>query len=211
MVLRPIHYLPGTDEYTNMQYPNQEPPRRNEETWQMPYGSREASSIGGSYPQSQAYDQHSLPPYSPYTAAVGESTEYYRAPRQAQTSGAEYSDQVRYSQFSQSLDVASGYERASQFPPRTYDAHEQPVAYDYGTESTYAPFNIPPEVKQEAEPNAYGRWNASYTVDLDAPRPEPTQSSVDGCAAPAAGTVQDRGIMGAMAGATAGGYAGKLH
>ena len=189
-----------------MQYPSQEPDPPSGGTWQTPYGQAASSQDDDRVqpqqsPQERVQDAfHGEHPYAP---TRGENSSYYGSAPYTNGSSSSWQDLygnaqgntgIAMSQYGQTYAEASG-----QYGYRhsDYDANQYP-AYQQA-------YQEPEYVKQEMPVDAYAGQNVPL-VDLTRPEIRPP---VNAFPLHASAQENDRGFMGALAGAAAGGYAGE--
>jgi len=220
MVLRPVYHSQADE--PNMQYPYQSTEPIDQGTWQTPYGTESQSTAYGVYASSQT----SPPPVDqmqvatgPYAATIGESSNYYDHSQQQldYKSGWESQNQSVYGESQH--DNGPSYDAQYQ-PSQAHYGSDYPPANPYGPQNSYNP-NVQyatPEVKHEEQPYANGQQFLPYQEGAftgpfapkaeGATQPSPVQAFQP---SPDQAFEQDRGVMGAIAGAAAGGYAGQYH
>jgi hypothetical protein len=218
MVLRPV-YHPQEDEQ-NMQYPYRATERLDQGTWQTPYGAEYQTTAHDSncvLPQGPPaqYDQTQFA--TPYAAPNGENTTYYENTPQHPAYDTNWQNQDQPVHGQQQYNYAPAYEATPSNPQNGPYSHGNTPVPPYQAQDSYKvePHFSEPEVKQEEQLYARMQQSSPYPdTTYSAPpgiRDEQGYQSIPGQAPPSSsnhGLEQDRGVMGAIAGAAAGGYAG---
>jgi hypothetical protein len=194
MVRKPNYEYSNQDQQQpsfNMQYPPaaQGPPY-NDDSKPLPPNLNQSQQNQSSYP----YTAQSPPPVTgPYGAAYGESQGYYRPPYQPTYPEQPYQSQSYAPGPYANQSYGSPQQYGQQYPPQQYPQHYQPPV-----EAPYA--SPPPSNATHYSGSPHGDQPPTYTAGYQPPAGAPPQAD------------EERGIMGALAGGAAGGYAGhKMH
>lgn len=209
MVLRPVYHSQAGGQ--NMQYPYQEACQPEQGSWQTPYGTQLQAAVPNDH---SAQSQRSSPPAAhsqyvppgPYATATGESSNYYNNSEQRPTYDSSWSNRTEGDHRQSQYNDAPLHQPPYHVPQGPY-GYEHPGANPYGLSFQPPSHGAPSEVKQEGV-NAYGQQaepcqNSAHYGPTEVKQDEAISSSGS-----ASQPQEDRGIMGALAGAAAGGYAG---
>jgi hypothetical protein len=219
MVLRPVYRSQENEQ--NMQFPYWGTGPPDQATWQTPYGAESQTTPYAGYGPAQSpplqNDQAQSTPAGPYSAFVGEASAYYDSSHQQSAYQSGWQNPY------QPLDGQLRHDNDSAYQAPPYQIPKGPYAYGHPSTDTQGAQCFftsgdhyeTPAIKYEEQANATVQQNPSYQ---DACYSVPPLTRNNEGYEPILGQApftdhdqafeQDRGVMGAIAGAAAGGYAG---